>query len=671
MPPATPKGASCRVAPVALVLVLVLVTPLVPVVQSEPAYRQSAFLPPLGRSAQGRYQGPSQVQHIVHVPDQRSNGFNGFSSGGDSDGSVVISPLGAGSTSSYSDRPGLSRGPVITISGFGGTITISPGPVTSTGTSTGTTSIHSDTNSSPAYVSDSGSDFGSQLSTGGGIVTSSTYDGTTGGGTFISSSLGDSSPNPPQNEFVFGPELTTYSGFDSGTQSTSGFIDGTNSNSQFLTSTDVNSGFIGTPTPNFNTGFHQNSDIGFSHSTISEPRKITNFVSGPDSSFTTTISKTPAFTSLSHSFDTIPATSFDSQRGSTGGTSFLPHTSITTTGTSRSVGVSSPQDTSSKVPKSTVFGPNFGKLPGHSRRKLCKKIVDLEAEFDLRLIPYNIPVIGPEVPSTGCPRDQIRFGSLDGPCIRALERGSCSENQWILFDNVTNVGTCQERLCPVGTAFVEADGLCHDQFEVDFCPGDRLIQVTASGESVCGCDDGWYPDRCGVCQLIFSHDGCPSGLAHQFNTRFEFRCLPTPCPRTRPVQLPGGKGCSFFGGFCERTENNVTVPGVWGFLTDSLTVACISDEATVSRRRRDVTEVFEPDTTPGHSGARFRRAVFGGGAPVNSCQPGARSDFNAACRSAAVPARSRRATSTNAPTCPRGGSMVNGKCSGGGDDLGK
>ena len=67
-------------------LVLVLVTPLVPVVQSEPAYRQSAFLPPLGRSAQGRYQGPSQVQHIVHVPDQRSNGFNGFSSGGGSDG---------------------------------------------------------------------------------------------------------------------------------------------------------------------------------------------------------------------------------------------------------------------------------------------------------------------------------------------------------------------------------------------------------------------------------------------------------------------------------------------------------------------------------------------------------------------------------------------------------
>ena len=64
---------------------------------------------------------------------------------------------------------------------------------------------------------------------------------------------------------------------------------------------------------------------------------------------------------------------------------------------------------------------------------------------------------------------------------------------------------------------------------------------------MCGCDDGWFPDRCGVCQLIFSHEGCPSGLAHQFNTEFEFRCLPTPCPRNRPLQLPGGRGCSFFG----------------------------------------------------------------------------------------------------------------------------
>ena len=95
----------------------------------------------------------------------------------------------------------------------------------------------------------------------------------------------------------------------------------------------------------------------------------------------------------------------------------------------------------------------------------------------------------------------------------------------------------------------------------------------------------------------------------------------------------------------------MTLPGLWGFLMDSLTVSCISDEATVSRRRRrrdvnvtsledEVTSLEDAeleelaDRTPGHGRARFRRAVFGGTAPVNSCQPGARTDFNTACRSA-------------------------------------
>ena len=45
-------------------------------------------------------------------------------------------------------------------------------------------------------------------------------------------------------------------------------------------------------------------------------------------------------------------------------------------------------------PFSSRFGPNFGMLPGHVRRKTCTAVVNLTAEYDLRLIPYNIPVEG-------------------------------------------------------------------------------------------------------------------------------------------------------------------------------------------------------------------------------------------------------------------------------------
>ena len=46
----------------------------------------------------------------------------------------------------------------------------------------------------------------------------------------------------------------------------------------------------------------------------------------------------------------------------------------------------------------------------------------------------------------------------------------------ITKDSVCAQGTCQERLCPVGTAFVQATGFCHDQFS-DFCPGENVISL--------------------------------------------------------------------------------------------------------------------------------------------------------------------------------------------------
>ena len=52
---------------------------------------------------------------------------------------------------------------------------------------------------------------------------------------------------------------------------------------------------------------------------------------------------------------------------------------------------------------------------------------------------YGTCISGQEVPPNGCARDEIRFGTVDGPCIQALAQGTCADNQWILFDNVTNV----------------------------------------------------------------------------------------------------------------------------------------------------------------------------------------------------------------------------------------
>ena len=353
-------AAGARARPLMLALLLVTL-PLV--VQNEPAYRPS-YVVPLSRSVHGlRSPARGQVQHIVHVPDSRD-------------------PL---SGSSFGDRTGSHFGPVITISGFGGTITISPGPVTSTGTSTGTStstrigsgdqfSVHADAGPDPGFVTSSVTDFGPHINSGGDVGSVSSD-----GNTFITSSVEGSGPNP-------------HSGFEPEPHFTSGFVDGSNSNSKFLTESGFSSSFIDTPSSGFTTGSKPNSDISFSHGTISGPKQGQNLFGGPGPSFTSTVSNPIADTSFSHNFDVTSGGSFGDGRGGTGGTNFLPSSGFTSTSSGRAPGTSGQSD--AKLPKTTVYGPNFGTLPGHSRRKTCATVVDLEAEFDLRLIPYNIPVVG-------------------------------------------------------------------------------------------------------------------------------------------------------------------------------------------------------------------------------------------------------------------------------------
>ena len=64
---------------------------------------------------------------------------------------------------------------------------------------------------------------------------------------------------------------------------------------------------------------------------------------------------------------------------------------------------------------------------------------------------------GPQGPTT-----PYLFPSLLPSCLRPwLTLSVCVRTQ----------GRCVDRRCEAGSAFVEATGFCHDQFEAGFCPG--------------------------------------------------------------------------------------------------------------------------------------------------------------------------------------------------------
>ena len=447
------------------------------------AQYESAVVPhqpdPWGARSGRRYspQSPGRTQNVIHIPASSGNsqshtGFSDFSTRGiDGSGAFSRTRSDAGTGSSRGDHSQHSFGPAagtITISGIGGTITITPagygtniaintGSRTSAGVSPNANiGTQSRTVPDTSFGISSGAEYGPGPQATGdvGVITSD-------GNDFSSSSSVGGSDTGLHPSFGGGSDFNNGISIDAGSYSTSSSQGNPNPSSKFVAHPDPISGFIDTSSPNYNpaTGSDPNPDINLSSDVISGPDQNLNYVSEPDYSsgaspetgfdsntdptFIGTVSTSlgasyePGFgqtvnpgsdsrsninsiTSLFQHFGTDrnrkarvgassgpgpssgagSGSSFGSSAGSSFGSGSRSGSGsgfVSGTGSGSGSGSGQPADASvpsTRKPFTSRYGPDFGLPPGHTRTKTCGTIVNLTIEYDLRLIPYNIPVVG-------------------------------------------------------------------------------------------------------------------------------------------------------------------------------------------------------------------------------------------------------------------------------------
>ncbi|XP_071552898.1 uncharacterized protein [Panulirus ornatus] len=213
----------------------------------------------------------------------------------------------------------------------------------------------------------------------------------------------------------------------------------------------------------------------------------------------------------------------------------------------------------------------------------------LPPHFSVPIIPKDIPVPGEDEDDDGCERDEVPLGY--DRCALLLSSQPCPYRHWVLLNNETRMGECVPQLCADNFVYVESDQMCHDVNEPGFCPGNRRLYLTASGNAVCDCPEGMFPGPHDNCYYLYEPAYCPQGSVLQFDKNTKtLTCKPDPCGYVNrnlwPDDLPYAPRkdgyCYQFNeqGPCKRGQR-------FGYDTEKLEATCVSlQEAGLMRPRR-------------------------------------------------------------------------------------